>query len=54
MYRASNGVTYGTEISEPNNHLNICINKAISNKQAKYGETIPRWLLLKLKVDQVT
>ena len=26
----------------------------VNNKQVKYGETIPKWLLLELKVVQVT
>ena len=36
------------------NHLNICISRAISNKQVAYGKTILKWLLLKLQVVQVT
>ena len=36
------------------NHLNLHISRAVSNKHVTKGETIPKWLLLKFKVIQLT
>ena len=41
-------------ISELYNHLNIYLSRVTNNKPVTYGESILKWLLLKLKVVQIT